>query len=213
MTDFLGQQREQMVWEQLKSRDIQDERVLQAFLEIPRHLFVPTKYQSMAYEDHPVDIGENQTISQPYMVALMTQSLQLKGHEKVLEIGTGSGYQTAILSKLCSEVVTVERISDLSKQAQERLKPYSNITFIVGDGTEGLVHLAPYHGILVTAAGPEIPHEYVQQLIEGGRLVMPVGSLDFQELLLGRKERGKLITSSICGCRFVPLLGRKGWRS
>jgi protein-L-isoaspartate(D-aspartate) O-methyltransferase len=206
-------EREIMVEWQLRHRDIRDERVLGAFLEVPRHEFVLPEQLSDAYQDHPLPIGEGQTISQPYIVAAMTQALELKGQETVLEIGTGSGYQAAILSRLCRQVYTIERYASLSACAQERLRKlgYRNITFIVGDGSQGYAPGAPYEGIVVTAAAPRVPPALVEQLAEGGRLVIPVGDIYSQELLLVRKEGQTITQKTVNYCRFVPLTGKHGW--
>ena len=168
------QERKLMVQEQLIPRGITDKRVLEAFTKVPRHKFVPVRYMEEAYGDYPVSIGEGQTISQPYMVALMTQCLELKENDKVLEIGTGSGYQAAILAKLADKVYTTERISVLSKNAQGVLQElgYTNIKLKVGDGSLGWPDYAPYTGILVTAGAPEIPNTLIEQLDENGRLVI-----------------------------------------
>ncbi len=204
--------RKMMVREQLSSRGISDSRVLDAFLKVQREKFIPEKNHSSAYADHPVPIGEGQTISQPYMVALMTESLQLKGKEKVLEIGTGSGYQTAILAELANEVYSVERLPELSAQAKATLEKlgYANIRLKVGDGTLGWEEEAPFDRILVTAASAEIPEPLTQQLKEGGKLIMPVGQTFSQTLTVVEKKDGKLSGSSVCGCVFVPLVGKFG---
>ncbi|MDP3040577.1 MAG: protein-L-isoaspartate(D-aspartate) O-methyltransferase, partial [Deltaproteobacteria bacterium] len=176
MQDF-QKERLAMVEEQLRRRDISDPRVLEAMAKVPRQSFVPADYQPAAYEDRPLSIGEGQTISQPYMVAIMTQSLELKGKERVLEIGTGSGYQTAILAELSQVVFTVERIPTLIQKAQMILEVlgHRNIFFLTGDGTKGWPDKAPFEGIIVTAGAPEIPKTLLSQLAEGGRLVIPVG--------------------------------------
>lgn len=205
--------RRRMVKEQLRSRDITDERMLRAFLKVPRHEFVPPEQRLYAYEDHPLPIGMGQTISQPYMVALMTQALELKGEEKVLEIGTGSGYQAAILAELCREVHTVERFPELAERAKETLRRlgYKNVFVHTGDGTKGLPSEAPFDGIIVTAGAPSIPPPLVEQLSEGGRLVIPVGGRPYQMLIKGTKRKGKLVKEEVCGCLFVPLVGEYGW--
>ncbi len=203
-----------MVERQLLGRGITDARVLEAFREVERHEFVPEDVRKSAYEDHPLPIGEDQTISQPYMVALMTGCLRLKGDEKILEIGTGSGYQSAILSALAKKVYSLERIASLAERAEGRLKSlgYSNVTCGVGDGTLGWKEHAPYDGIIVTAAAPKIPDAYTGQLAAGGRLVIPLGSSFSQVLTVIEKTPGGLTTSEICGCVFVPLLGKEGWK-
>ncbi len=206
--------RERMVNEQIYARGIRDKRVLNAMLKIPRHLFVDKGLRNSAYSDHPLPIGEGQTISQPYIVALMTEALGLKGNEKVLEIGTGSGYQTAILAELCREVYTIERIPSLSIKAQKLLKSlgYNNIHFKIGDGTKGWEEHAPYDGIIVTAASPEVPQPYLDQLADGGRLVIPIGDEFSQDLLVIIKEKGRFREKSLGGCRFVKLIGDYGWK-
>lgn len=202
-----------MVERQLKGRGIQDTRVLAAIMAIPRHLFVPEPLRSEAYDDTPLPVGEGQTISQPYMVAVMSEILELAGNEKVLEIGTGSGYQTAILSKLCAEVHTVERLASLSHQAQKVIAELEipNVRFHITDGTKGLLEHAPFDGIIVTAGAPNIPEPLVNQLAEGGRLVIPVGDRFSQTLKRVTKTGHGLETESFTGCRFVDLIGQFGW--
>jgi protein-L-isoaspartate(D-aspartate) O-methyltransferase len=202
-----------MVEQQLARRDIRDPRVLEAFRSVERHRFVGEALQREAYADHPLPIGDGQTISQPYMVALMTQCLELEGDERVLEIGTGCGFQAAILSRLAAEVYTIERIASLSKKAEALLGGlgYTNVRFSVGDGTRGLPESAPYDGIVVTAGSPGIPEPLLEQLAEGGRLVIPVGGRWSQELLVVRRDRGRFVQRRICGCIFVPLVGTHGW--
>jgi protein-L-isoaspartate(D-aspartate) O-methyltransferase len=206
--------RESMVEFQLKPRGINDPRVLEAMSEVHRHLFVPEDARPHAYGDHPIPIGEGQTISQPYMVALMTQALELKGDERVLEVGTGSGYQAALLSRLCSKVYTVEKVASLALKTKELFNKqgYDNINVKVGDGTEGWPEFSPYDGIVVTAGAPKIPEPLVEQLAEGGRIVIPVGNTFSQELVVGKKISGKLTQEGVCGCMFVPLLGKYGWK-
>jgi len=205
--------RKKMVEEQLERRGIRDDRVLAAMREVPRHLFVAEPMQAEAYDDNPLPIGEGQTISQPYMVAVMTELLQLQGAEIVLEIGTGSGYQAAVLSKLCKWVYTVERIQSLSEHAELVMKNYgySNITFIVGDGTEGWPAAAPYDGIIVTAGAPRIPDSFIKQLRLGGKLVIPVGDRFSQTLKRVIKTEEGTAIENHTGCRFVDLIGRWGW--
>ncbi|HOX54219.1 MAG TPA: protein-L-isoaspartate(D-aspartate) O-methyltransferase [Candidatus Omnitrophota bacterium] len=205
--------REKMVGQQLAGRDIKDKRVLDAFLKVERHRFVGEEAQSSAYADYPLPIGANQTISQPYMVALMTQLLDLKGTEKVLEIGTGSGYQAAILAELAKTVYSIERISSLADKAQKVLNElgYKNINIKVDDGTLGWQEISPFDAIIVTAASPEIPQTLVKQLTEGGKLVLPVGGTFGQMLVLVKKQKGKIDTKEICGCVFVPLIGKYGY--
>lgn len=203
-----------MVAEQLRRRDIRDERVLAAMARVPRHLFVPAASQSEAYEDRPLPIGDGQTISQPYMVAIMTQALGLAGGERVLEIGTGSGYQTAVLAELSREVFTVERLFALFQKAENRLRNlgYENIRCRLGDGSKGWPEKAPFDGILVTAGAPGVPEALKAQLAEGGRLVIPVGSRYTQSLLRIERTGGRFAEEDITGCVFVPLVGESGWK-
>lgn len=208
-----------MVSRQLRGRGIRDQRVLQAMLEVPRHEFVASEFRHQAYDDRPLPIGAGQTISQPYMVAIMTESLDLQGHEKVLEIGTGSGYQAAVLARLAARVYTIERERELvetargilGRLAEAGLLELSRLELIEGDGTEGYAAAAPYDGILVAAAAPSVPRALEEQLAEGGRLVIPVGNLDYQQLRLIRRVSGQLAASVVNECRFVPLVGRHGW--
>lgn len=207
-------EREKMVEAQIRSRGVKDERVLQAMLRVPRHLFVPHEFEDMAYADTPLPIGDGQTISQPYMVAVMTELLKIKEEDKVLEIGTGSGYQTAILAELASLVVTIERIETLLKKAKRRLTElgYTNIIFILGDGTLGWKKEAPYQGIIITAGAPDVPPSLFEQLDEGGRMVIPIGSSGYQTLTLVRKIEGRMVKKELFGCTFVPLIGKEGWK-
>ncbi|MBI5663834.1 MAG: protein-L-isoaspartate(D-aspartate) O-methyltransferase [Nitrospirae bacterium] len=206
-------QRHIMVESQLRSRGIKDERVLDAMEKVPRHLFVETDLADRAYDDCALPIGEGQTISQPYMVALMTELLELKGDEKVLEIGTGSGYQSAVLSLLAAEVYTVERIHSLAIRAKKLLADleYKNVHALVSDGTLGLQEHSPYDGIIVTAGAPEIPYQYTEQLKINGRLVIPVGSRYSQVLYRIDKTAQGIKKSISTGCVFVPLIGKAGW--
>lgn len=206
--------RSEMVASQIKSRGINNERVLQAFRMIPRHLFVPEEYQTNAYADHPLPIGNGQTISQPYIVALMTSHLNLTGDEKVLEIGTGSGYQTAILANLAEEVHSVERISQLSDLAERNLRvlEMDNIYLHVGDGSLGWADAAPYDRILITAAAPEIPEIILKQLKVSGRIVSPVGGRWRQMLEVWVKEKNRIKKEQILPVVFVPLRGAHGWQ-
>jgi len=207
--------RERMVETQIKARGIKDSRVINAMLKVPRHLFVDEALQEQAYGDYPLPIGEGQTISQPYIVALMTEALELKGTERVLEIGTGSGYQTAILAELALWVYTIERFYKLSKRAQKILLEvlgYKNISFKVGDGSLGWKEGAPFDAIIITAATPEIPKPLIDQLAEGGRIVAPVGSEYSQTLIKGIKKGGKLYTTPIEEVRFVKLVGAYGFK-
>jgi protein-L-isoaspartate(D-aspartate) O-methyltransferase len=213
MVDF-EKERFNMVEYQIKGRGIKDQRVIEAMKKVPRHLFVPESLISIAYGDHPVSIGEGQTISQPYIVALMTEALNLKSDEKVLEIGTGSGYQTAILAELCKEVYTVERIPSLSKRAMRVLEElgYKNIKFGIGDGSIGWKEYAPYDGIIVTAGAPHFPQPLLEQLSDGGRLVIPCGDEYSQSLYKVTRRGNKFEEENLGGCRFVKLLGAYGWK-
>lgn len=204
-----------MVQYQLVSRGIHDERVIKAMSEVPRHLFMPELYRHAAYEDCPLPIGEGQTISQPYMVAIMTQCLELKGKERVLEIGTGSGYQAAILSRLASHVYTIERHAVLAARAKIILKQmgYDNISVITGDGSLGLPEKAPFHGIIVTAYAPHVPVSLIDQLEIGGRLVIPIGNPYNQILHQMVKLEEGVRDSDILECAFVPLIGEEGWKA
>jgi protein-L-isoaspartate(D-aspartate) O-methyltransferase len=206
--------RQEMVARQIRDRSIRSPRVLQAMQSVERHLFVPPKDASEAYADKPLPIGEGQTISQPYMVAAMAEALSLQGHERVLEIGAGSGYHAAVISLLARAVIAVEAQPSLARSARERLARlgYRNVRVEEGDGSLGRPSDAPYDAILVTAAAPAVPPPLVQQLAEGGRLVIPVGSADQQELLCIVKRGGTISQQSLFACRFVPLLGRYGWR-
>lgn len=201
-----------MVEQQLRRRGIHDERMLQAMQEVPRHQFVPQERRHRAYQDEPVPIGENQTISQPYIVAIMTQLLAVEPENVVLEVGTGTGYQAAVLSRLARQVYSIERHPSLAEQARETFLRlgFGNIDVVVGDGTRGLAAHAPYDRILVAAAAPRIPPPLIEQLAEGGRLIMPVGTPDLQVLQLLRKSQEELFTSNLEGCRFVPLVGEAG---
>lgn len=205
--------RRRMVTHQLIPAGISDERVLAAMGKVPRHFFVGQGMESQAYEDRPLHIGEGQTISQPLMVALMTQALRLKGDERVLEIGTGSGYQAAILAELAKEVYTVERLISLSLQARQNVgrAGYHNVEFKVGDGTLGWPEKAPFDAIVVTAGAPKVPQSLVEQLAEGGRFVVPVGGADVQQLIIVTRHGGNVQTTIGTGCRFVKLIGQNGW--
>ncbi len=203
-----------MVRRFLLGRDIRDRRVLQAFLEVPRHRFLDRGMWEEAYGDHPLPIGHQQTISQPYIVAKMLQELKLKPEHKVLEIGTGSGYQTAILAKLVRQVYSIERIPELARGAQEALSRLKvlNATVKVFDGTYGWSEMAPYDRIIVSAAAPEVPAPLTDQLAIGGQLLLPVGDVHAQTLILvTRTESGTLTASELDGCVFVKLVGRYGW--
>lgn len=206
--------RKKMVEEQLIPRGINDKKVLEAFQKVPRHNFVPKRYLDSAYGDFPLSIGEGQTISQPYMVALMTECLGLSGGETILEIGAGSGYQAAILAELASRVYTVERVVSLAEKARTCLKnlDYKNIQIEIGDGTRGWPEFAPYEGIVVTAAAPDIPKPLIEQLRIKGKLVIPIGGSFNQMLTVITKHKDRIETKQICGCVFVPLLGKYGWK-
>jgi protein-L-isoaspartate(D-aspartate) O-methyltransferase len=205
--------RREMVEDQIRRRGVASPCVLEAMLSVPRHEFVPDEFRAYAYADKPLPIGEGQTISQPFMVGAMTEALELTGSERVLEIGTGSGYQAAVLSLLAREVISVESHTSLALAAQERLVRlgYANVHVHNGDGSLGFADAAPYDAILITAAAPEIPPILASQLHEGGRLVIPVGSQESQELLKARKENGVLHSRVLFDCKFVLLLGRYGW--
>jgi len=205
--------RRKMVETQIAARGIRDQRVLQAMREIPRHLFLDEGMWEQAYQDHPLPIGEKQTISQPYIVALMTEALEPNPRDRVLEIGTGSGYQTAILASLCEWVYSVERIRSLALKARrvlDQLRLY-NVSIRIGDGTEGWSENAPYDGILVTAGAPEVPQPLKEQLAEGGRLVIPVGDRFSQTLYRILRKGDEFHQEDLGGCRFVDLVGRYGW--
>ncbi len=205
--------RRQMVQEQLIPRGIKNLRVLDSFYKIERHLFIPENLRKSAYADFPLPIAEGQTISQPYIVALMTESLGLTGKEKVLEIGTGSGYQTAILAELTGDVYSIERFEALAEKAQTILSElgYKNIKIKVGDGTLGWEEGAPFDRIIITAASHKIPMPLIEQLADNGRLILPLGESFSQVLTLVEKKDGELKSTDICGCVFVPLVGKHGW--
>ncbi|CAO0823699.1 Protein-L-isoaspartate O-methyltransferase [Desulfarculales bacterium] len=213
MADAYALARRRMVQEQIAARGMRDQRLLKAMQEVPRHLFVDEALWSQSYNDHPLSIGEGQTISQPYMVALMSNALGLSGREKVLEIGTGSGYQIAILAKLCDWVFSVECILALSRQAQRVLEKVGvfNVNLIVGDGSKGHAAEAPYDAIIVTAGAPQVPQPLLAQLKEGGRLVVPVGDRSLQTLIRITNRDGEFISEDLGGCRFVNLVGEHGW--
>ena len=206
-------ERRAMVELQIRRRGVRDERVLRALLEVPRHEFVPPAFQSKAYDDQPIVIGNGQTISQPYMVAAMTEAARVKPGDRVLEIGTGSGYQAAILAHLGAEVITLERIPHLAESARERLVRlgYSSVTVVPEDGSVGYPAGASYAAILVTAAAPAVPEVLVAQLAEGGRLVIPVGTLQLQTLQVISKYADKLSVRELDPCQFVPLVGKEAW--
>ena len=204
-----------MIADDLMRRGIRDARVLEAMGRVPREAFVPPADHARAYADQALPIGEGQTISQPYMVASMTEALGLAGDERVLEIGTGSGYQTAILAELAREVISVERRSELAVRAKSRLAAlgYRNVLVVVGDGSLGHPDAAPYDAILVTAGAPRLPESLKAQLSQGGRLVIPVGSREHQEVRVVRREQDAFVESTRDACVFVPLVGSEGWPS
>jgi len=203
----------EMIEKQLQRRGIREPRVLSAMRAVPRHMFVPEEFADHAYEDRPLPIGEGQTISQPYIVASMTEALELTGRERVLEIGTGCGYQTAVLSLLDVEVYAIERYAQLAEPAKARLAHlgYSNVHVHVCDGTLGWPEAAPFDAILVGAAAPRVPRTLVDQLAQGGRMVLPVGQEETQTLLRIRRTEEGISTERLYPCRFVPLVGCHGW--
>lgn len=205
--DEFTSQRMSMVDSQIQARGVADARVLEAMRQVPRHLFVPDDVRGYAYADEPLPIGEGQTISQPYIVAYMTEALSLKGGEKILEVGTGSGYQTAILAKIAREVYTVEVVGSLARRAEEILRrlDYQNIRFKVGDGTFGWPENAPFDAIMVTAAPPSVPKQLQEQLAPSGRMIIPVGQ-GFQELVLVSRRKKDFKKKRLLPVRFVPLI-------
>jgi len=205
--------RKAMVDLQCRARGVREGRVLAALLKVPRHEFVQDALKERAYDDYPLPVGEGQTISQPYMVALMTEALDLGGGERVLEVGTGSGYQTAVLAELVKGVFSVERIELLAKQARALLDRlgYAHVLVKVGDGTLGWKEYSPFDRILVTAGSPNVPPSLLEQLKEGGKLVIPLGDTHSQVLTLVEKRNGKEVRNTLCGCTFVPLIGKQGW--
>lgn len=215
--DRYKKQRIRMVETQIRSRSIRDDRVLKVMEEVPRHLFVDEGLINQAYSDNPLPIGERQTISQPYIVALMTQALELKGMERVLEIGTGSGYQTTILAKLADRVFSIERVAVLASHARkilDRLNCY-NVAIRVGDGSYGWKEEAPFDAIITTAAAPQFPQHLVAQLSPGGRMVVPVGGREVQtlyKLTRSTEDPSELKKEDLGGCRFVSLIGESGWK-
>jgi protein-L-isoaspartate(D-aspartate) O-methyltransferase len=213
MSEKYGPVRERMIEEQLVARQIRDARVLEAMRNVPRHLFVPDDVKPHAYEDRPLPIGNDQTISQPYMVALMVQALGLTGNEKVLEIGTGSGYETAILAELCAQVFSIERLADLAAQAQALLSAlgYRNVWIKVADGTLGWQEHAPYDGIVISASSPQIPRPLLEQLDADGIFVLPIGEEQLQSLVRLRKTHEGIREEYLGECRFVKLKGAFGW--
>lgn len=205
--------RKKMVSTQIESRGVKDKHVLKAMRKVPRHIFVEEALWERAYDDHPLPIGQGQTISQPYMVGSMTEALELKGKGKVLEIGTGSGYQTAILAEIAEQVFTIERIEELLKKARRTLDRlgYANVVFRVGDGTIGWQDQAPFDAILVAAGAPDVPEYLFEQLAEGGRMAVPIGDVHGQTLVVIKKKAGKQVKTTHFGCVFVPLIGKNGW--
>ena len=212
--DEYGEKRVEMVAKQIEARGVTHRAVLDAMRRVPRHRFVPASCRRAAYEDRPLSIGENQTISQPFMVAVMTAALMPGPGDRVLEIGTGSGYQAAVLAEIVREVHTVERISPLFKRARKLLDElgYANIQFTLGDGTVGLPQDAPFDGIIVTAGAPRVPEPLKMQLAERGRLVIPVGTRHYQDLVRVTKGGDEFFEEKLEGCTFVPLVGKEGWQ-
>jgi protein-L-isoaspartate(D-aspartate) O-methyltransferase len=204
--DILQLQRAELI--NILGRSIENKDILNVMQEIPRENFIPDDLRDQAYLNIPLDIGRNQTISQPYIVALMTQMLELKRDDKVLDIGTGSGYQAAVLSRLCKEVISIERLSELASRAEKRLKVlgYDNVTVITGNGVEGYIKEAPYNKIICAAAFDRVPNEWKNQLVEGGIIVMPIEKYSTQILVSLRKEKGELIEKEHTLVRFVPLI-------
>lgn len=210
------EKREYMVKTQIIARGIKDKKVIESMLNVERHKFVDEYMQDKAYEDHPLPIGGGQTVSQPFMVACMTCCLELKGNEKVLEIGTGSGYQAAILAEICEKVYSIERISKLATRASNLLLNelgYANVLITLGDGTCGLPKYAPYDRIIVTAGSPKVPKPLIKQLSDNGIMVIPTGDRYLQNLTVVRKKKHKIITENLSGCVFVPLIGKYGWEN
>ncbi|HOP85532.1 MAG TPA: protein-L-isoaspartate(D-aspartate) O-methyltransferase [Syntrophorhabdaceae bacterium] len=212
--EFYGK-RQQMVDTQIVKRGIKDKRVIEAMRKVPRHLFIDNALWPQAYEDHPLPIGEKQTISQPYIVALMTEALELEENDKVLEIGTGSGYQTAILAELAEQVYSIERLPNIAKNARKILDKlnYKNVMISIRDGTEGWSEFAPFDAIIVTAAAPHIPRPLFEQLKIKGRLVIPIGGEFSQDLMVYTKtDKEATDVENLGGCRFVKLIGAHGWK-
>jgi len=212
-TDPFAQERATMVQQQLRERGIRDQRVLDAMLGVPRHEFVLPEYRSQAYEDHPIPIGMDQTVSQPFIIAVSLQALELQGTELALEVGTGSGYQTALLAVLARDVYSIERHESLAHSATTILAQlgFKNLKVVVGDGSHGLREHAPFDAIVVSAAAPSVPRSLFDQLSDYGRMVIPVGPPHAQELQLVRKQNGQHTVEVLEGCRFVPLIGAEGY--
>ncbi len=210
-----AKERERMVRDQLAERGITDIRVLDAMRRVPRHLMVEEALRFRAHGDHPLPIGEGQTISQPFIVALTCQALSLRGTERVLEIGTGSGYQTAILAELAEKVYTIERLKSLGSRARERLEAlgHHNVAGRIADGSLGWPEESPFDAIVVAASSPEVPAPLKDQLAEGGRLVIPIGEVDEQALVRITKERGESRLENLSTCVFVKLVGKHGWKA
>ena len=214
MTDFAAE-REAMVERQIASRGIREPRILEAFRAVPREEFLAPDYRDIAYGDHPLPIEAGQTISQPYIVALMIQAAEMKFGDRVFEVGAGSGYAAAVMSRIAGEVIAIERQPDLVKVAQERMQRlgYDNVRILEGDGTRGWPAEAPYDAILAAASGSHVPPAWLEQLADGGRIVMPVGEPSFVQKLIKvtKGPAGKLITEELGAVRFVPLIGEEGW--
>jgi protein-L-isoaspartate(D-aspartate) O-methyltransferase len=215
MADSHTKARARMVETQIAGRGIRDARVLDAMRSVPRHIFVPREKQAYAYDDRPLEVGFAQTISQPYMVGVMTELLGLSPEDRVLEIGTGSGYQCAVLASLASEVVSVERVERLAESARATLDEleYDNVTVVVGDGTLGCPEQAPFNAILVTAGAPYVPRALERQLADGGRLLCPAGDRSMQRLIKIVRRGDELVESEHTRCVFVPLIGENGWEA
>jgi len=213
MIDY-AQARQRMVQEQLVSRGINDARVLEVMARVPRHLFLESELRNQAYEDHPLPIGASQTISQPYMVALMAQALELKGTERVFEVGTGSGYLAAVLSELCAEVFSVETVEKLASKARNLLTSlgYRNVSVLMGDGTLGWKEHSPYDAVVISAAAPCIPRPLLEQLKTPGYLVFPMGERELQTLVRIRKDKAGIREEYLGECQFVKLKGQYGWQ-
>jgi protein-L-isoaspartate(D-aspartate) O-methyltransferase len=212
--DDYAELRKRMVQEQIASRGIRDPRIIASMEKIPRHLFVPENLRDQAYEDSPLPIGEGQTISQPYIVAWMTSLLEISEDDRVLEVGSGSGYQTAVLCELAGQVYTIEMNAELAARAEEalRLLGYKNFAIRIADGTRGWPEEAPFNGVMVTAGAPSVPQPLLDELADGGRMVIPVGSKSMQMLTLIRRKGGEFETVQEGNCAFVPLLGEFGWQ-
>ena len=209
-----AEERAQMVKWQIENRGINDPEILDAMRTVKRHHFVPKQYRSRAYRDGPLSIGHGQTISQPYIVALMTEKLQLDENDKVLEIGTGSGYQAAVLAEITPHVYSIEIVEELAIKVREALRQqgYSNVHMKIGDGFKGWKKHAPFDGIIVTCSPSNVPEPLKQQLAEGGRMIIPVGGPYIQQLVLLKKKQGKIEKSSVSGVRFVPMVDDEGDR-